>query len=119
MSCRNWPKVWLVTALLMGQMPVARSSPSDWQLNAPLDSLASVSAMRIREGQITQSYYQGFRVLDESESKPVNENSLFRIASVSKLVTAIGFMPSVKQTRDRMKRLSFFPTIPHQGLLCI
>jgi CubicO group peptidase (beta-lactamase class C family) len=88
--------VWLATALLMGQMPVARSSPPDWLLNAPLDSLASVSAMRIREGQMTQSYYQGFRVLDESGSKPVNENSLFRIASVSKLVTAIGFMQLVE-----------------------
>lgn len=66
------------------------------QLQANLESvfneydLMGMSVVTLCDGEINNSYHYGFR--DYERNLPVNENTLYRIASISKLVTAIGLM---------------------------
>ncbi|NHO34335.1 serine hydrolase domain-containing protein [Acetobacter fallax] len=59
--------------------------------------LAAVAAVRLHKGQIIYSYYGGFAKKTEAYASPVNADTLFRIASVSKVVTTIGLMELVEQ----------------------
>jgi N-acetyl-anhydromuramyl-L-alanine amidase AmpD len=62
--------------------------------------LASLSVLAIRDGEIAYQRQFGRRFIDEAapgRDKPVNQDTLYRIASVSKLVTTLGAMKLVEQ----------------------
>ena len=94
-SKAHWPVVILST------LPFVASNGSgpEWASTPPMDSLASFSVMRIEDGEVAYSSYHGFRKIGPATSRAVNEHTLFRIASISKLVTAIGFMRLVESGR--------------------
>lgn len=59
--------------------------------------LAAIAAIRLRAGHAAYSYYGGFARRTEHDSVPVGTDTLFRIASVSKVVTTIGLMELVEK----------------------
>jgi CubicO group peptidase (beta-lactamase class C family) len=62
--------------------------------------IINVSALVVREGQVVYQQQFGRRHLGLVAGQadlPVNENTLFRIASISKMVTAVGVMRLVEQ----------------------
>ena len=76
----------------------------DQQLQAILSDrgrpLASLSALAIRGGKIVYRQSFGYRVIDISgggRDVPADNNTLYRVASVSKLVAAIGVLRLVDQ----------------------
>ncbi|MFZ4479959.1 MAG: serine hydrolase domain-containing protein, partial [Rhodoferax sp.] len=108
-----------------GTTPLARL---DQELKAVLDDpgkpLASLSALAIHGGEIVYQGHFGMRVIDASNpqrSLPADGQTLFRVASISKLVTAIGAMQLVEQKRldldaDISQYLGFRvrnPNFPH------
>jgi CubicO group peptidase (beta-lactamase class C family) len=61
----------------------------------PTQPLASVSVLAIRDGKVVYQRQFGHRWIDPadaSRSKPADDRTIYRIASISKLVTAIGVM---------------------------
>ena len=87
----------------------------------PRQELASLSAMAINNGQVVYQAQFGSRRIDakdSSKSLPANEHTLYRIASISKMVTAIGAMVLVEQgkldlDRDASDYLGFTLRNPH------
>ena len=61
--------------------------------------LAAIAAVRLRHGQVAYSYYGGFARQSPDGTVPVGPQTLFRIASISKVVTTIGLMELVEQGR--------------------
>ncbi|GEM15833.1 serine hydrolase domain-containing protein [Gluconobacter oxydans] len=59
--------------------------------------LAAIAAIRLRHGHVAYSYYGGFARQSPDGAVPVGPQTLFRIASVSKVVTTIGLMELVEQ----------------------
>jgi CubicO group peptidase (beta-lactamase class C family) len=57
--------------------------------------IAGMSVAVIKEGQIV--YNQGFGMADFGQNLPVTDSTDYRIASVSKMVTAVGFMQLYEQ----------------------
>ena len=71
-------------------------------LNDPHKPLASLSALAIRDGNIVSQVHFGSRYIDSAnagQNLPVNAQTLYRVASISKLVTAIGVMQLVEQNK--------------------
>ena len=69
-------------------------------LSDPLKPLASLSALAIRDGRIVYQGHFGARYIDSADARknlPANDQTLYRVASISKLVTAIGVMQLVEQ----------------------
>lgn len=69
-------------------------------LNDPRKPLASLSAVAIRDGRIVYQGHFGQRYIDSADASknlPANARTLYRVASISKLVTAIGVMRLVEQ----------------------
>ena len=69
-------------------------------LSDPLKPLASLSALAIRDGRIVYQGHFGARYIDSADARknlPANDQTLYRVASISKLVTAIGVMRLVEQ----------------------
>lgn len=62
----------------------------DWQI-------AGASVAIVREGKLV--YAKGFGYADKSEKEKVTPNHLFRIASVSKLITAVAIMKLAEEGR--------------------
>lgn len=58
--------------------------------------LSSLSVLAIRAGQVDFSFQSGLRQMGASDTA-VNEHTLYRIASVSKMVTAMGVMKLIEQ----------------------
>jgi CubicO group peptidase (beta-lactamase class C family) len=60
----------------------------------PACELASLSVLAIRAGQVSYSYQFGRRFIghDGLPDKPVGPDTLFRIASISKMMTTLGLM---------------------------
>ncbi len=83
--------------------------------------LASLSAVVVREGQVVYQGQFGYRVIEERDARkslPVTTATLFKVASISKLVTAIGAMRLVEQGRldldaDISRYLGFALRNPH------
>jgi CubicO group peptidase (beta-lactamase class C family) len=77
----------------------------DQALSAMLQNTAqpivSVSALAIKDGQIVYHNQFGRRSIEDAttglKELPVDQRTLFRIASISKLVTAVGVMKLVEQ----------------------
>lgn len=59
--------------------------------------LAAIAAVRLRHGRVAYSYYGGFARQSPDGTVPVGPQTLFRIASISKVVTTIGLMELVEQ----------------------
>ncbi|KXV46844.1 beta-lactamase [Gluconobacter albidus] len=59
--------------------------------------LAAIAAVRLRHGRVAYSYYGGFARRTLDATVPVGAQTLFRIASISKVVTTIGLMELVEQ----------------------
>ena len=59
--------------------------------------LAAIAAVRLRHGRVAYSYYGGFARRNANGTIPVGPQTLFRIASISKVVTTIGLMELVEQ----------------------
>lgn len=71
-------------------------------LEDPVKPLASLSAIAIRDGKVVYEGYFGRRVFGTRGDEGVawaDHDTLYRVASVSKLVTAIGAMQLVEQQR--------------------
>ena len=61
--------------------------------------LASLSVLAVRDGKVVYHNQFGHRYIDEknpANSKPANEATLYRMASISKLVTTLGVMKMVE-----------------------
>jgi CubicO group peptidase (beta-lactamase class C family) len=81
----------------------ASSAPLTAQLQAVVDDpaipLASLAVVAIRGGKVVYRHDFGYKRLpvDGKPGLPVDGNTMFRIASVSKLVTTLGVMKLVEQ----------------------
>lgn len=65
----------------------------------PSHPLASLSVLAIRDGEVVYHKQFGRRFIDpaaEGRGKPANEKTLYRIASISKLVTTLGVLRLVE-----------------------
>ncbi|MFL6635458.1 MAG: serine hydrolase domain-containing protein, partial [Massilia sp.] len=64
----------------------------------PACELASLSVLAIRAGQVSYSFQAGRRFIghDGLPDKPVGPDTLFRIASISKMMTTLGLMRLVE-----------------------
>ncbi|GAL96498.1 beta-lactamase [Acetobacter tropicalis NRIC 0312] len=77
-------------------------SPTDKTMDAVLTQaearpLAGLAAVRLHNGRPVYQYYGGFARRDGEQTVPVEQETLFRIASISKVVTTIGLMELVEQ----------------------
>jgi CubicO group peptidase (beta-lactamase class C family) len=83
-------------------LPRDVASQLDAELAAVVDEpacqLASLSVLAIRNGKICYERQFGQRFIGPgpAHSKPVDENTLFRIASISKMMTTLGLMRLVE-----------------------
>jgi CubicO group peptidase (beta-lactamase class C family) len=71
-------------------------------VNDPARPLASLSVVAVRNGKIVYQRQFGRRWIDEARpelSRPVDAQTLYRIASISKLITTIGVMRLVEEGR--------------------
>ena len=68
-------------------------------VNDPAMPLPSLSVVAVRRGEIVYERHLGSKRLATAATpaRPVDANTLFRIASISKLVTALGTMKMVEQ----------------------
>ena len=87
----------------------------------PAQPLASLSVLAIRNGKVVYERQFGHRWIDNadaSRSKPADAKTIYRIASISKLVTTIGVMRLVEDgvldlDRDAGQYLGFALRNPH------
>ena len=93
-------------AALMSDCCAAQSSALQTRLQAvmndPVKPLASLSVVAIRDGKMVYQGYFGKRSidpLDPAHSVGVDSKTLFRVASISKLVTTLGVMQLVDQRK--------------------
>ncbi|WP_239019188.1 serine hydrolase domain-containing protein [Novacetimonas pomaceti] len=103
------PVLFTAMACVMACAPaMAAQAGGHAQTDAAMDAivahgeshpLAAIAAVRMHEGRIAYSYYGGFARRTEHGDVPVGPDTLFRIASISKLVTTIGLMELVEQGR--------------------
>ena len=86
---------------VVAQPPEARTA-LDAELGAvsqaPALQLASMSVLAIRDGKIAYEFQTGMRFIgaDGAPSKAANERTLFRMASISKMMTTLGVMRLVE-----------------------
>lgn len=68
-------------------------------VQAPECQLASLSVLAIRDGKVCYEYQSGQRFIAAGDlpSKPANERTLYRIASISKMMTTLGLMKLVEE----------------------
>jgi CubicO group peptidase (beta-lactamase class C family) len=69
-------------------------------VNDPAHPLASLSVLAIRDGAVVYQRQFGYRHIDPAISAnnlPADPDTLYRVASISKLVTALGAMKLVEQ----------------------
>jgi N-acetyl-anhydromuramyl-L-alanine amidase AmpD/CubicO group peptidase (beta-lactamase class C family) len=89
----------------------AAASVVDNELRAiqsdPERSLASLAVLAIKDGQVVYRNGFGSRFIDlknANASKPANADTLYRIASISKLVTTVGVMRLVEEGKLALDR---------------
>lgn len=65
----------------------------------PACQLASLSVLAIRNGEIAYEFQAGSRFIGAGglPSRPANENTLYRMASISKMMTTLGLMRLVEE----------------------
>ncbi|MEI7537659.1 MAG: serine hydrolase, partial [Comamonadaceae bacterium] len=88
-----------VLSMLVSDYCVAQNSSLQTRLQAvmndPVKPLASLSVVAIRDGKMVYQGYFGKRTIDPGVA--VDGKTLFRVASISKLVTTLGVMQLVEQ----------------------
>jgi CubicO group peptidase (beta-lactamase class C family) len=95
----------LSTTAATAALPANQAAALTHQLQAIVDDpaipLASLSAVAVRHGQIVYSKQLGSKRLATATSpaQPADANTMYRIASLSKFVTALGTMKMVEQGR--------------------
>ena len=108
---KKWTIAFLTASMLVagcggGNNPTERISPQaskvlDDELAAvqsdPAHPLASLAVLAVRGNAVVYEGYFGQRSVDKD--LPANADTLYRIASVSKTMTSIGFMKLVEQGR--------------------
>jgi CubicO group peptidase (beta-lactamase class C family) len=72
----------------------------------PACQLASLSVLAIRNGQIVYEFQSGQRFLGAGAlpSRPANEHTLYRMASISKMMTTLGLMRLVEDGKLSLDR---------------
>jgi CubicO group peptidase (beta-lactamase class C family) len=97
--------------LAQGREPTAALARLDAELAAIVDDpaypLAGLSVVAIREGQVAYERQFGRRRIDARDAandRPVDANTLYRGASISKLVTTLGVMRLVEEGRLALDR---------------
>ena len=107
----NFNKIWMAGCFCMlgldahaAELAPERRARLDAEINAiaadPSMPLASVSVLAIRNGEINYQHQTGHRFIDPQHpvnNKPADRHTLYRIASISKLVTSLGVMKLVEQ----------------------
>ncbi|MCX2561844.1 serine hydrolase [Acetobacter farinalis] len=89
-------------ALVLSITPALAQSRTDKAMDAVMSAaearpLAALAAVKLQNGQPVYQYYGGFARRDGAQTVPVKQETLFRIASISKVVTTIGLMELVEQ----------------------
>ncbi|MBL8518743.1 MAG: beta-lactamase family protein [Betaproteobacteria bacterium] len=70
-------------------------------------ALASLSTLAIRDGKVVYEGQFGARWIDQADagkSKPANRDTMYRVASISKLVTSLGVMKLVEDGKLELDR---------------
>lgn len=88
-------------------VPAGASEAADSALTAILQGrgdtttppLVGLAAIRVRQGRVVTEFYGGTRRYEGGTALPVEADTLFRVASVSKIVTTIAVMQLVEQGR--------------------
>ena len=72
----------------------------------PACQLASLSVLAIRNGEIVYEFQSGQRFIGAGKlpSRPANEHTLYRIASISKMMTTLGLMRLVEEGKLSLDR---------------
>ena len=68
-------------------------------LNDPVSPVSGLSVLAMKNGKVVYEKQMGYRYIDNenpANSLPVNEDTRFRIASISKVFAAVGFMKLVE-----------------------
>lgn len=68
-------------------------------LDDPISPVSGISVLAMKDGKIIYEEQMGYKYIDNENPEnniPVDENTRFRIASISKVFTAIGFMKLVE-----------------------
>ena len=99
--------------------PLSAADPLDAELAAvaaaPACQLASLSVLAIRDGKVAYECQSGQRFIAAGgmPSKPANERTLYRIASISKMMTTLGpdaagraGQAGARRRRQQLPRLS-------------
>jgi CubicO group peptidase (beta-lactamase class C family) len=109
---RSWTCWWILERPRAPRHPcrndapaIAQPAPSIPALDAELAAivsdrdhpLASLSVVAIRDGRIVYERQFGYRSIAEAD--PANASTLYRVASITKLVTALGVMRLVEEGR--------------------
>lgn len=121
-------KVCSALALAFFSTTALAQTATDKKMDAVLthgesQPLAALAVVKLEHGQPVYQYYGGFARHDGAQTVPVKQETLFRIASISKVVTTIGLMELVEQGKinldhDVSEYLGFslrnpdFPTTP-------
>lgn len=95
-------KVCSVLALAFFSTTALAQTATDKKMDTVLthgerQPLAALAAVKLEHGQPVYQYYGGFARRDGAQTVPVKQETLFRIASISKVVTTIGLMELVEQ----------------------
>ncbi len=105
--------IGLCFILFMTTGSVIASDSSNTRLDTELDAivndpaypLASLSVLAVRQGKIVYHQQFGNRFIDPlnaANNKPANNATLYRIASISKLVTTLGVMKLVEDGKLKL-----------------
>ena len=96
----------IVLSLFLAITPPMFATNLDTELasivNNPAYPLASLSVLTVRNGQVVYQKQFGQRYIDNTNlahSKPANESTLYRVASISKLVTTLGVLKLVEDDK--------------------
>jgi CubicO group peptidase (beta-lactamase class C family) len=89
-----------VALLAMSVASAALDQELEAIANDPARPIASLSVVAIKGGRVVYERQFGHRFIDNadpSKSKPANASTLYRVASISKVVTALGVMRLVER----------------------
>jgi CubicO group peptidase (beta-lactamase class C family) len=81
------------------------------------DNIPGVAIAFVKDGRLV--YARGFGWADEKAQKQIQPNSVFRLASISKSLTAIGILKLVQDRKLCMNQVVFATTGPRRYLPCV
>ncbi len=97
----------VLLAMLWMSLGHAQHAALERELNAVVQDaampLASLSVLVVRDGKVAYTFQQGLRQLDQPQSA-VDQDTLYRIASISKMVTTMGVMKLIETGQLDLER---------------